>query len=523
MSSSSNKQPNRKILLLHGDRQTGELLLGRISSLKRKLLKPRTYGDADTIDSNPSLDHRIEIVAPDGPFRWIADPSVHHISNQDENGKSNGEDLLRTWWYRKGDVYEGLEQSLEMLHGLWLSDPGFEGILGFSRGGRLTHLIAMLHEASGGLYFPNLKYVICASAYGHVSLPCNFPPKSDGIQWKAFSSTVPLKTKSLHVMGIQDRLIPLEASRALLPSYVDPVVHEFDGGHHVPMRAADVRAMLKFIDSSSVWTSAPTEGKQDSQISKPPSQKDATPDEEHSQLQIDECESMSLIFPEEFELLSLTKNGDKSIVAGETQYQYPISYIIQLKPPPDQLEEDNAVLWPKNKIALKVEYTNDYPDKLPIFSLQHEMNLLEFKLAQEKACLDAVKAAAEAEAGMPCIMSCIYAARAFFESGGLQSSSEMVEKDGHVETDDNDEVLDEKHINGSCIRSSSRERIEQCKREGLQISYDLAGYSSTFINKVNDESHDISESNESFNSGKGGSWKYTIGLVGKPSAGKVSC
>jgi len=51
-------------------------------------------------------------------------------------------------------------------------------------------------------------------------------------------------------MGKKDRLIPIESSKALLSSYVNPVVHEHDGGHHVPMRAADVRAMMTFIDES---------------------------------------------------------------------------------------------------------------------------------------------------------------------------------------------------------------------------------------------------------------------------------
>ena len=37
----ADKNCRRKLLVLHGDRQTGELLVGRIASLKRKLLRPR--------------------------------------------------------------------------------------------------------------------------------------------------------------------------------------------------------------------------------------------------------------------------------------------------------------------------------------------------------------------------------------------------------------------------------------------------------------------------------------------------
>jgi hypothetical protein len=82
--------PKRKILVLHGDRQTGQLLLGRIASLKRKLQKkPATRRRQES--GNPhekkkkkkkkkegkdlfvldeKYNHGIELVAPDGPFVW---------------------------------------------------------------------------------------------------------------------------------------------------------------------------------------------------------------------------------------------------------------------------------------------------------------------------------------------------------------------------------------------------------------------------------------------------------------------
>ena len=580
---STTKPPTRKILLLHGDRQTGQLLLGRISSLKRKLLKPRNYdgqGNTNGKKSNNTnipkgaepahLDHRIEFVAPDGPFVWELDPSIHHRNSpsettanesqqqQQQTAEKNEDDLMRTWWYREGNDYKGLDESLTMLHSLWLSDPNFEGIFGFSRGARLTHLISLLHEASNGALFPNLKYILCASGYGGVSLPSsNFPPESllssismpslsqSNHKMKDVESVMPIQIKSMHIMGIKDRLITVEQSRALLPSYVDPVVHEHEGGHHIPMRAADVREIIKFIDDVSMSLFTSSQNNKISHID------NVIPDEEHEQYQIDECESMSLIFPDEFQLISKIENNDgdeEIIVPGETKYKHPITYSIQLKP---SLEEDdntmNKKLWPRKDIALKVQYTVNYPDTAPIFTLQHEMNLLEFKISQNNACLDAVAKAAEAEHGMPCVMSCVYAAREFFEGGGLLAAVDNdkgnANDDGHdqsIETrtkPTSSEALLNSKDDDILLKPSSRERIEQCIMEGLEISYHAAGYSSlsrassTATSTQTSTAATITHNDKSSMSsiemdksetiqGKGGSWKYTVGLVGKPSAGK---
>jgi len=521
-------KPTRKILLLHGDRQTGELLLGRISSLKRKLLKPRKYETEDDIQLNSN--YSIEIVAPDGPFPWKADPSIHTDSSERSSEEKKTEnDMMRTWWYRTDDEHYGLDKTLNMLHELWNSKEGFEGVLGFSRGARLTHFIASVHAASNGQIFKNLKYVIIASGYGGVNMPTHFPPErfSEFCSGVDFKSIMPLQINSLHIMGAQDRLVPVESSRALLSSYVNPVVDQHDGGHHVPMRSANVKKILSFIDKSySIKKNIATASTQTMQ-----EMKDTIPDEEHSQLQIDECESLSMIFPEEFQILSLIKDDTHDVLPGETKYVHPITYAIRLEPSDDQLGEDDNIknVWPKKQMSLKVQYTADYPDTLPIFSLEHEMNLLEFKISQTNACMNAVKAAAEAEIGMPNVMSCIYALRDFIENGGLLSSIANTEQ-RNTECEDssiNDGIENgatfEKILSDTLLKPVSIERKQLACREGLQIACTILGkkYSqSRIISKVDGKSPVTTETNNDTSGGKGGSWKYTIGLVGKPSAGK---
>jgi hypothetical protein len=524
---------------------------------------------------------------------------------------------MRTWWlWRHGEPtkrgthkeeetllhHEGLEESLEMLLNVWnhgcyeknnksnnnnnnsssssSSSSEFEGILGFSRGARLAHFIACLHQASGGRLFSNLKYVVIVSGYGHVPMPENFPPRGEPWDEYLMSSTsasttttsasandiFPLNIPSLHIMGCKDRLITLENSRALLSCYVDPVVYEHEGGHHVPMRAADVRAIVEFIDAAYSSTSrsrnramevplwktmeqivtnhhGDDEDKNTDQKEQGPMDGPniSLPDEEHALIQREECESMSMIFPNEFQLLSrmiqqqtavepdgtldiatVDEFGNNDIML-ECQYEHPISYSVQLRPPQDELEHDPEgakKLWPVKEIALKVEYTAEYPDALPKFSLVHDMNLLEFKLCQEEACLDAVRKVAEAELGMPCMMSCVYRARDFFEGGGLLAA--LVQDDHgsgqRVEEEDEKEREKEESIpsNTLMLAGASKERISNCIQEGLEIAYSILGYR---------ECHgkDIGYGFENLCSGgKGGSWKFTIGLVGKPSAGMLN-
>jgi len=546
----------RKILVLHGNRQTGELLLGRMKKLQRKMLKPRLNDDIE--------DYNIELVAVDAPFIWHPDPSTDQtqcIQHENEIVTDQQEkNLMRTWWRRNGNEYHGLEDSLVLLHNKWI-EGGFEGILGFSQGSRLTYLISCLNAASHGKAFANLEYVIMASGYGDVPLPSNFPPK--GSIWDDFfpnklsidsldHTFLPLSIPSLHIMGVKDQLIPLQSSRALLPMFVNPIIYEHEGGHHIPMKAADTQTVLTFIDSipkkieilitkeatpmitkdnrlilsgaNALNILCPNNNHDDGRVKLCISSDE--PNEEHTQLQIDECESLALIFPEEFQLLS--KRTCYTDHGGEERWKYahPITYSIKLKPQSEQLVDDTdfPILWPAKDVALKVEYTIEYPDVKPIFTVDHKMNLLEFKISQNQALIDVINAVAESEIGMPCVMSCVGTARDFFETGGFVNNDapliqfENVESNVESVYDNFDNI--ENNRNRTKLKKCSDERKEKCKKEGMIVA-DTIIRCSTLKNVASPEQYFASTSDEVNKSiGKGGLWKYTIGLVGKPSAGK---
>eukprot|EP00554_Chaetoceros_debilis_P010917 CAMPEP_0194108066 /NCGR_PEP_ID=MMETSP0150-20130528/7828_1 /TAXON_ID=122233 /ORGANISM="Chaetoceros debilis, Strain MM31A-1" /LENGTH=198 /DNA_ID=CAMNT_0038796663 /DNA_START=200 /DNA_END=798 /DNA_ORIENTATION=- len=182
----------RKILVLHGDRQTGDLLVGRMLSITRKLLKPRNYVDGPLTDdmvliqlqkiSSPIiLQLKIEFVVPDGPYVWKADPSVHRNAQPQSEEAQRENDLTCTWWERNGNECGGLEESLDMILATWniIDNDSFEGILDFFTGGAPDPSHCDIDEASGGILFHGLKYVIMTSGYGGFPNPTNFPPSGE--------------------------------------------------------------------------------------------------------------------------------------------------------------------------------------------------------------------------------------------------------------------------------------------------------------------------------------------------------
>ena len=237
-SSSSRK----KILLLHGNRQTGEVLLGRMDKLKKTLLR--------------ELD--LEIVAPDSPHLFVDGD----LDCNDIDGISSHDDdqWQRTWWHRSGNTYQGLEESLCMLDELWNNDDNqeFVAIMGFSQGSRLAHIVARLHTITDGRAFAGLKCIVHFSGYGDVSLPDNLYSILKQDCWNDRLTTSMLETldienvkvdiPSLHVMGEKDKLIPMKSSEALMKSYVQPAVYVHPGNHFVSVKKVDIERYMLFFN-----------------------------------------------------------------------------------------------------------------------------------------------------------------------------------------------------------------------------------------------------------------------------------
>lgn len=495
-----------KILVLHGNRQTGDLLRSRMDKLRKALRR----------------DLQWEMVAPDAPHLYSAEDVIVDEDLADD-AAGDEDSWQRTWWHRNGNVYQGLEESIFVLLDAWNRGGGdFIGILGFSQGSRLAHILAVLHNVTNGSAFSGLEFVIHVSGYGDCAMPDNLSTyirDTWGMQLSRLDlEKISLSLPSMHVMGERDTLIPPTSSVALMRYYEKPVAYTHPGGHHVPVKAADVQKYLQFfmnVNSNRSLSTVPT----NSTILEETHSNSIQPDDEHAQTQIDEVAALSLIFPNEFRLLSESTQLDPSdsltddYSQDSRTYQHPIRYSILLQQQQDCNHEEER-LWPPKQISIGIQYPHNYPDVSPHVRLIHDMNYLEFSMQQSEALMNVLRRAMAEEIGMPCVMGMVYAAREFFESGGWISATSgngECQMPAHVaDESDHSEEMEEVAVNptGSTIlKSSSAKRIAECNEKGLEIAYGLLGQThSDDVGVVNGE-----KAASETSLGKGGSWKYTIG------------
>ena len=172
------------------------------------------------------------------------------------------------------------------------------------------------------------------------------------------------------------------------------------------------------------------------------------PDEEHMlALQYEECLSISLIYPDEFRLISglaCTATSTASSADADADDQdcssliistcspdelaQPIRYSVRLRPAGDDSDTINSpsstctrtsnALWPADPtFSLVVAYPPTYPDLPPEFSFSSAV----LHPAQEEACLACLAAAVRPDLGArnPCVLTAVAAARDFFLGGHL--------------------------------------------------------------------------------------------------------
>jgi ribosome-binding ATPase len=498
------------ILVLHGNRQTGQLFLGRLDRLRKRLQKELPD---------------VELLAVDAPHVFTDDDQEGDVSD----GKTQQDDrLLLTWWHRQGNQYIGLKESLEKIQ-KETAHRNVVGLLGFSQGARLAHLLVMLHVSKPETWFPQLQFVILAAGYD-----APLPPllHGDGV-----CDQVSISLQSLHIWGSSDPLIYPEQSRSVSEYYTNPRIMVHPGKHFVPSKLADVDQYVEFIElalkqkdsDQSTAAVAPdiqktspqpelrpvsaTNGKIDNKkvVVEP-----EFPDEETQVLQQEEMQALEAIFPEEIELQS-PKRID--LDTAEEVFRFPIIYLFRLLPSEevDSSADDNS--WPPQPLTLRVQYPRNYPSEaIPIFTLVHENTVFQFPSRQVESLMNVMRETATSELGMSSVLSVIYAAKDFLdappsEDFGVALYDQTSKLKKEISTDI-DEVLNESKTTPSTghplVQPSTADEIVLGNLEGLEIAESLL--------RRNGDGKDGLTSNHSKGGGSFGT--YTIGLVGKPSAGK---
>ena len=137
------------------------------------------------------------------------------------------------------------------------------------------------------------------------------------------------------------------------------------------------------------------------------------------QQQVDEVVALSMIYPDEFHLISkrsvlVDEDSEEEQFHDENHvqsYEFPIKYSFQLS----------------TGLDLIVEYPDIYPDEPPNFTLdaskeenddEHDDVDVHIKPNHQNLnrLLDTIKA--EIEIGMPCVLQCLQAGRDFLEEEG---------------------------------------------------------------------------------------------------------
>jgi hypothetical protein len=445
---------------------------------------------------------------------------------------------MRTWFYREGNmiVEDSLETSLSHIEEVWKRDGPFDGILGFSMGGSLAAMLT-----TNPSRFPGVRFVLIGGA---PDVPSHLIDPTNG------QSRIPTNIESLHLIGLADNAVPPYVSHTLATRFTNPVVIEHEQGHCIPTRAAQLDRYVDFIRQFALQTVPPHRGDQEITspssvhlsvsdhsdepitVKSPPNDSDSSSQYligslDICQLQTEEVEVLSSIYsPTEFILL----NGLPQATSDPT---------IRCKAMLNPSQATAGVTFPANWVGnLGIQFTLQSwyplrPNQVPLIEIvTGNLSLLEFSTAHRRSLLQIVKQAANDSCqteGETCLMQCIQAANDWLSDGGeilqplLLSSSMELCSEVELALENNLKSSEVDHTLPSSVFSEVDEAIEDEWIKQATVEAGEAAAMAKTHRGVNDELIRELESEDNIiaSASARGIWNYTVGLVGKPSAGKV--
>lgn len=211
-----------RVLCVHGYRQSGASFREKTGAL-RKLLKKH-----------------VELVYLTAPL------SVpQEVTDKESDATPAAEEDSRGWWFsdvqaRRFSAQQqceeslGLDQSVATVREAVKVQGPFDGILGFSQGAAFVAMLCSLQEKKLEPDF-NFRFAVLVAGFRSAC-------KEHQVYYDA-----PLQIPSLHVFGLEDKVIPDSMSRELLPSFQDPQVLIHPGGHFVPAASAHRQTYQEFL------------------------------------------------------------------------------------------------------------------------------------------------------------------------------------------------------------------------------------------------------------------------------------
>ncbi|XP_035521778.1 esterase OVCA2 [Morone saxatilis] len=215
-----------RVLCIHGYRQNGSSFRGKTGAL-RKLLKKQ-----------------VELVYLSAPHS-VPQSSGEEAPEKENGSGPEGDEDSKGWWFsdiqarsfnaqQQCEESLGLNESVVVVREAVKVQGPFDGILGFSQGAAFVAMLCSLQEQKLEPEF-SFRFAILVAGF-----------RSACEEHQTFYNT-PLQIPSLHVFGLEDRVIPDNMSRELLPSFQDPQVLTHPGGHFVPAASAHRQTYQDFL------------------------------------------------------------------------------------------------------------------------------------------------------------------------------------------------------------------------------------------------------------------------------------
>ncbi|MED6261608.1 Ovarian cancer-associated protein 2 [Ataeniobius toweri] len=217
-----------RVLCIHGYRQNGSSFREKTGAL-RKLLKKQ-----------------LELVYITAPLT-VQTAATEEVPNVENNSvpAPGGNEEPRGWWFsdiqarsfnaqQRCEASLGLDESISAVREAVKAQGPFDGVLGFSQGAAFVAMLCSLQEQKLELEL-DFRFSILVAGF-----------RSACEEHQKFYDA-PLQIPSLHVFGLEDRVIPDSMSRDLLPSFQDPQVLIHSGGHFVPAAAAHRQTYQDFL------------------------------------------------------------------------------------------------------------------------------------------------------------------------------------------------------------------------------------------------------------------------------------
>ncbi|XP_011609731.1 esterase OVCA2 [Takifugu rubripes] len=215
-----------RILCIHGYKQNGSTFREKTGAF-RKLLKKQ-----------------VELIYLNAPLSAQQTCSEEAPEKASTSG-AGGDEASRAWWFsdvqaqtfnalQQCEESLGLDESVAAVRGAVKEQGPFDGILGFSQGAAFVAMLCSLQERGLEPDF-NFRFAVIVAGF-----------RSACQEHQVFYN-LPLHIPSLHVFGLEDRVIPDNMSRDLLPTFEEPVLLIHPGGHFIPATAAHRETYQNFL------------------------------------------------------------------------------------------------------------------------------------------------------------------------------------------------------------------------------------------------------------------------------------